>query len=484
MVRSAVRTGATIRERIPPITAIPLPGIDQRLLGKRWPVTELATPPEGSGLRPVLGEAGTPIIGHTFQTIHFGPDYLLRRREYLGPVSWVGAFGQRILVLSGPDAAQVALVNKDKAFSQDGWNYYIGKFFGRGLMLLDFGEHHLHRRIMQEAFTRDRVAGYVRQMVPTLRAEIGRWATTGQRLRLYPALKRLTLDVATRVFMDLHRDDQATRLNRAFVSTVRAGTALVRFPVPGGRWAAGLAGRRVLEDYFARNLPAKRRADGGDLFSGLCHATTDDGARFTDADVINHMIFLMMAAHDTVTITCTAAAYYLARHTDWQDRARAETLLLGDEPPDLEALDRLRALDLVVRESLRLVPPEPYLVRRTVTDTEVLGHYVPAGTLVSITTAGSHLAPECWTDPYSFDPERFDEPRREDRSHRYAWVPFGGGAHKCIGLHFGVLEAKALLHEMLRTYRWTVPTDYRARWDHTSLPVPVDGLPVTLVRTR
>jgi cytochrome P450 len=124
----------------------------------------------------------------------------------------------------------------------------------------------------------------------------------------------------------------------------------------------------------------------------------------------------------------------------------------------------------------------PYLARRTLTDTEVLGYYSPAGTLVSITTAGSHFAPEYWTDPYSFDPERFDEPRREDRSHRYAWMPFGGGAHKCIGLHFGVLEVKALLHEMLRAYRWAIPENYRTRWDYTSLPVPVDGLPITLAR--
>jgi cytochrome P450 len=482
MVRPSVRIGTVIRERIPPLAAIPLPGIDQRLLDKRRPVTDLATPPAGSGLRPVPGDAGAPLIGHTFESIHFGPDYLLRRQRYLGPVSWVSAFGQRIVVLCGPDAVQVALVNKDKAFSQDGWTYYIGKFFGRGLMLLDFGEHHLHRRIMQEAFTRARVAGYVSQMVPILRAEVGGWSRTGQRLRLYPAVKRLTLDVATRVFMDLDSDEQATRLNQAFVSAVRAGTALVRVPVPGGRWAAGLAGRRVLEDYFAQKLPAKRRADGGDLFSALCHATTDDGVRFTDTDVVNHMIFLMMAAHDTVTIACTAAAYHLARHTDWQDRARAESLRLGDEPPDLEALDQLHALDLVIKESLRLVSPVPNLARRTLTDTEVLGHYVPAGTLVSINMAGSHFAPECWTDPYAFDPERFDEPRREDRSHRYAWMPFGGGVHKCIGLHFGVLEVKALLHEMLRTYRWTIPEDYRARWDHTSLPVPVDGLPVTLAR--
>ena len=85
-----------------------------------------------------------------------------------------------------------------------------------------------------------------------------------------------------------------------------------------------------------------------------------------------------------------------------------------------------------------------------------------------------------WTDPHRFDPERFAEGRREDKSHRYAWMPFGGGAHKCIGLHFGTFEVKALLHEMLRTYRWSVPETYRMRWDYVSLPVPVDGLPVRL----
>ena len=147
-----------IRERIPPLTSIPLPvGVDQRILQKRWPVTAFATPPVGSGLRPVLGDAGAPLIGHTFELMHYGPEFHLRRQQSYGPVSWVSAFGQRIVVLSGPDAAQSALVNGDKAFSQDGWAYFIGRFFPRGLMLMDFGEHHLHRRIMQDAFRRERV---------------------------------------------------------------------------------------------------------------------------------------------------------------------------------------------------------------------------------------------------------------------------------------------------------------------------------------
>jgi hypothetical protein len=83
--------------------------------------------PVGSGLRPVLGDAGAPAIGHTFELIRFGPAFHDRRQQSFGPVSWVGAFGRRIVVLSGPDAAQAALTNKDKTLSQAGWDYFIGK---------------------------------------------------------------------------------------------------------------------------------------------------------------------------------------------------------------------------------------------------------------------------------------------------------------------------------------------------------------------
>ncbi|WAL63009.1 cytochrome P450 [Amycolatopsis cynarae] len=478
------RVSGTIRERVPPLTAIPLPrAVDRRLLHQRWPVRELASPPPGSGLAPVLGDAGAPLVGHSLESMRFGLEFALHRYETYGPVSWMGAFGQRIAVLAGPEATQIALVNKDKAFSQEGWKFFIERFFHRGLMLLDFEEHLLHRRIMQEAFTRERLAGYARQFGPVLRQGIAEWGAR-PKPRLYWALKRLTLDVATRVFMDMPSGRNAEQINRAFVDSVRAATALVRFPVPGGRWAAGLNGRRLLERYFAENLPAKRRAPGDDLFSALCLATGDDGERFGDEDVINHMIFLMMAAHDTTTITSTAAAYHLAKHPEWQERAREESLALGDEAPDLAALDGLRTLDLVIKESLRLTAPVPSLPRKAVKDVDVLGHYIPAGTLVSVSPNANHFSPQHWTQPRRFDPERFAEGRREDKSHRYAWMPFGGGAHKCIGLHFGTYEVKAVLHEMLRAYRWSVPRDYRMRWDYVSLPVPVDGLPVRLAPLR
>jgi cytochrome P450 len=295
---------------------------------------------------------------------------------------------------------------------------------------------------------------------------------------VYPALKQLTLDVATKIFMATSLGGDSTKLTKAFVDTVRAGTALIRLPV--GRWGAGLTGRKVLEDYFRRSLPAKRASDSDDLFAALCHARTDDGEMFTDEDVVNHMIFLMMAAHDTSTITATAVCWFLAHRPDWQERCREESLRHGDGPLDLAGTEKLETLDLVVMEALRLVTPVPGMARRTVVDTDICGHFVPAGTMVTVGAWASHLLPSMWADPDVFDPSRFDEPRREDKQHRMAHMAFGGGVHKCIGMHFGRAEVKALVHRILLHHRIEVPPDYEVTWDMTSLPTPADGLPVTL----
>jgi cytochrome P450 len=167
----------------------------------------------------------------------------------------------------------------------------------------------------------------------------------------------------------------------------------------------------------------------------LCRLAGDDGDTFSDRDVVNHMVFLLMAAHDTSTLTTSTILDQLGRHPEWQDRVRAESLALP-EHPTLDELDTLTSLDLVIKEALRLVPPVPVLARRTVKETEVLGVRVPADQLVAVMLHHSHHDPAIWTDPDRFDPERFAEHRREDKRHRAAWEPFGGGVHKCLGLFF------------------------------------------------
>ena len=270
------------------------------------------------------------------------------------------------------------------------------------------------------------------------------------------------------------------RINRAFIDAVRAGTSIVRAPVPGLGWSRGLKARAVLEEFFRAHLPAKRRDGGDDLFAQLCTATSEDGDVFTDDDIVNHMIFLLMAAHDTSTITMTSMAYFLAKSPDWQERARTESVAAGDV--DVDGVLGLDLLDRVMKESLRLCAPVPSLPRVAVRDTELNGYRIPEGAFVAVSPYVNHHDSRVWPEPTRFDPDRFTEDRREDRHHRMAFEPFGGGVHKCIGLHFAGMQVRAVFHELLRSYRWSVPADYTWPLDLAALPYVRDRLPVRLER--
>ena len=432
--------------------------------------------------REVRRRRGKPLVGVTLEYVRDPLAMMRRHHDRYGPVSEIGFLGGTWTVLLGPDACEAALRNADKAFANGpGWGFLVGPFFHRGLMLLDFEEHHAHRRLMQEAFTRDRLASYADQLGPAVARGVAAWEP-GPGFRAYPALKSLTLDLATQVFMggaELADPRELDRVNRAFVDCVQAATAVVRFPLPFTRWGRATRGRRVLEEFLHRHLPAKRAGDGNDLFSVLCRLTDEDGSGFTDDDVVNHMIFLLMAAHDTSTITVSTMLQHLGQHPEWQERCRAESDALP-EHPDLADLESLASLDLVMKECLRLVPPVPVLARKTVKDTEVLGYPVPAGRLTAVMVHLSHHLEELWDQPERFDPERFAEGRREDKVHRYAWEPFGGGVHKCLGMYFAGIEVKLILHHLLRHHTWTVDPGYRAPMNYQSLPFPKDGQPIDL----
>ncbi|WP_121258222.1 cytochrome P450 [Nocardioides ferulae] len=432
------------------------------------------------------GDRGLPVVGRFFEYSRDPVGLMRHQWKAYGPVSPFRALGRTRVMLLGPDACEAALRNKDKAFANGpAWSQLVGPFFHRGLMLLDFEEHHAHRRIMQEAFTRDRLEAYTARMHPAVERGLEGWDTQAG-FRAYPALKQLTLDIAADIFMGGAEDtsrEEMDRVNRAFIACVQAAAGVVRADVPFTRWGRAYRGRRVLEEFLRHYLPTKRATRTDDIFSVLCHIETEDGRRFSDDDVVNHMIFLLMAAHDTSTITVSTILQHLGQHPSWQQRCREESHAAVDRP-SLGELEGLESLDLVMKESLRLRAPVPTLVRRAVKDTVVEGVRIPEGADVVVGVQFSHLMDELWSDPTTFDPDRFSAERREGRSHRYAWAPFGGGVHKCIGLYFAGAEVKAIMHRLLRDFAWSVDPGYVAPLDFHSLPFPTDGQPVDLVRTR
>jgi cytochrome P450 len=419
-----------------------------------------------------------PIVGRALGARRGNLAMLEKLRDDHGDVVWIHLFGGlKVLAFFSADGLEQGLRNKDGALSNRlGWERFLEHVFPGALLAMDGDEHRYHRRILQEAFSSANLAGYVEQMNPIIGRRIA--SLRGQMAaNIYPFVKSLTLDIATRVFVGTEPGVRADRVNRAFIDAVEASVALLRLPVWPLPYYKGVRGQAFLAEHFGQLVPEKRARETPDLFSKLCHVRSEDGEGFTDQEVVRHMVFVMMAAHDTSTSTLSTAIYHLAKHPDWQERLREQSMALPDEL-SLEQLEQLEQLTWVVDESLRLHPPLPFMPRVTTKETELAGYRIPPGVLTGFAPVVVHRDPRCWSRPNAFDPERFS--RGEHKSHPSAFAPFGGGRHLCVGKRFGQLEIRSTLHQLLKKVRWSIPDGYEMPFQFMPIGKPKDGLPVRI----
>ncbi len=438
-------------------------------------------PRQGQDIDYVPGRDGWPIVGTTLEQLKDPHAFTRRMVSQFGPVYRTNSFGGRFVQLIGPEANELVLFDRDKVFSSEqGWGPVLNLVFPRGLMLMDFEKHRSDRRTLSIAFKPEPMKLYADALNSGIAKRVAEWS--GKNITFYTAIKQLTLDLAAVSFLGLPWGPDADKINKAFVDMVQASIGIIRVPMPGTAMGRGVAGRKFLLDYFGREVPKRRASDGQDMFSQICRATKEDGTLLTDDEIIDHMNFLMMAAHDTITSSATSMVMLLARHPEWQEKLREEFSGLGvngDELP-FDRLGDLVLTDYAFKESLRMIPPVPSLPRRAIKPFSFGGYDFPAGTYVGIQPAYTHQMPEHWPDPEQFDPMRF-EPEQVKTRHKYAWVPFGGGAHMCLGLHFAYMQIKILMWHMLRNHRIEIGQGAGDDWQAWPIPKPRDGLPVKLV---
>jgi cytochrome P450 len=349
--------------------------------------------------------------------------------------------------------------------------------------LLDFEEHRLHRRALSVAFKSGPMKSYLADLDRGIAVRVKQWKTQPGEMLVYPAMKQLTLDLAATSFLGAEIGPEVDEITRAFVDMVAAAVAPIRRPLPFTQMGRGVAGRKRIVAYFSQQIPIRRARGGGDdLFSHLCQATHEDGALLSTQDVIDHMSFLMMAAHDTLTSSLTSFVGELAAHPEWQARLREEVKGLGIEANDPSSIDNLEKMplsEMAFKEALRLKPPVPSMPRRAVRDFSFRGFDMPAGTAVGVNPLYTQHMPDIWPDPDKFDPLRFTDEAQRNR-HRFAWVPFGGGAHMCLGLHFAYMQAKCFARHFLQNLSVALEPGYTPQWQMWPIPKPTDGLQVTL----
>src|SRR6201999_1634447 len=163
-----------------------------------------------------------------------------------------------------------------------------------------------------------------------------------------------------------------------------------------------------------------------------------------------------------------------ATHPEWQTKLCDEDAVLGIAPGDPTTFDNLEAMPLsetAFKEAMRRRPPVPSIPRRVIRDVTFKGYAIPAGTMVGVNPVFTHHMREIWPDPESFDPSRFTEEAQRSR-HRFAYVPFGGGAHMCLGLHFAYMQAKCFARHLLQNLNLSLEPGYVSPWAVWPIPKP------------
>ena len=446
-------------------------------------IPDYARQPDNKHLPPEIpGSYGLPLIGDTFRFVVDPFPVLHERYQKYGPISRMSLTFQKSVLALGPDFIQQLMLDRDQSFSSRmGYDAPLGDFFAGGLLMRDFAEHKFHRRIMQTAFKTDAMRNYVEQMHPIIDDQVNAWRGQGQMV-FYPHIKTLLLDIAARVFLGMDLDGPETqRLNHNFLQMNEAVLALIRKDWPGLLYRRGMNARRALEKFFVGLVPERRGVEGRDMATFFANETTEDGDYFPEQEVGGHLIFLLLAAHDTTTSALTMAAYYLAHNQDWQDRLREEVRGLKKGHLEYEDLGQnVPHLQNSFHEVLRLNPPVPTLMRRTVKTVELGGYTLPPHTMIQASPLYTHRMEEWWSNPHDFDPDRFA--RQEHKQHSFLWAPFGGGAHKCIGLHFADMLYKCVLTRILLKYRFRFASDdqYPSKIQHFPFAKPRDDLPLVL----
>lgn len=432
----------------------------------------------------IPGSYGLPLIGQTFDFIDNNVKTMLGNYEQYGPVFRFSIAFQNIVGTVGPDFVRQITLDQDKVFSsQAGWEGMVGEFFQGSLIVQDFENHRMQRRLMQTAFKADSLHGYIDSINDIVRATLKTWPTQ-QPILFYPAVKTLLLDIAAKVFLGAQLDKEGTRINQAFIDFAAGATSIVKKDWPGFLYHKGLKGRRELEQFIRQRIDEKRHGDGTDMFSYFCRERNDAGEYFSDQEITDHMLFLLFAAHDTTTSALTMAMHQLAANQEWQAELHETLKHVDADVPTFDHLgSKIPLLDYTFKEVLRIYPPVPGVIRRTIRTCEIGGYEIPAHTMVATSISATHYLEEYWREPYKFDPMRFAEGREEHKQHKFLWSPFGGGGHKCIGLHFADMLFKCLLFNVLKSNRveFANPAQASGKIQYVPFTKPKDNLPLLLI---
>jgi cytochrome P450 len=359
------------------------------------------------------------------------------------------------LVLTGdPDGASEILGADPDLFDPFGVEL-LGNVIGeRSLLMLGGARHRSARKLLAPPFHGARMRAYAQQMRAITVAETARWRT-GQPFAVQPTAQAISLQVIIQSVFGMTRADEVDCYQTALldaIATVKPSFIFVRAlqrPV-WPAWRRFQAASQRMAQLIGTEIRARRQQGrrGQDILSLLLDARYDDGRELDEREIFDQLMTLLVAGHESTAIAIAWACHLVHTHPPVEARLRAELRALGSEP-EAEAIARLPYLEAVCHETLRLKPLSTSFARKLKRPWTLRGYALPAGMGVGVSVIGVHRQPRLYPDPETFQPERFLA--RSFAPHEY--LPFGGGARRCVGAAFALYEMKMVLATILERFQ-------------------------------
>jgi cytochrome P450 family 110 len=374
----------------------------------------------------------------------------------------------RMVVTGHPDGVR-EIFSADPAIFEPLGKDMLAPILGETSIIVLSGEPHRRmRKLQMPPFHGARMRAYGQIIIDTALRHASAWKP-GERVAVYRAMQKVSLDVILEAVLGLQDEASREAFARAVIDAIEAlkpsfmfMPALRRDFLGLSAWSRFQRRKTHVSELFTAELDRRRRTSEPreDILSLLMAARDDENQGLGDDDLLVQMMNLIVAGHETTASSLAWAFELIHRTPEVKARLQDELRAAGDDPAALAALPYLEA---VCSETLRINPVAPVIGRKLLQPFTLQGEQIPAGGIVGISVHQLHRRADVYPEPEQFRPERF-----LDRTFTpFEWLPFGGGARRCIGAAFAMYEMKLVLAAILRRFDLrlvnTVPVTAAAR---------------------
>ncbi|KAJ0052102.1 hypothetical protein Pint_01437 [Pistacia integerrima] len=440
------------------------------------------------------GDVGLPWIGETIEFFkaqrnnRLFEDFVQPRITKHGKIFKTRLLGSQTVIVNGAEANRFFLSNEFRLVISS-WPSSSVQLMGKDCIMAKQGEQHrCLRGIIATALSHAGLESIVPKICSSVQLHLDTYWRGQDTLSLYRSTKILTFTIVFECLLGINvKAGLLTTFER-----VLEGVFAPTINFPGSRFWRAKKARQEIEKMLVnvvrerRNeMESNRNMEGGGeeegmLLSQLVAAMIRGD--ITENEVIDNVVLLVFAAHDTTSFSIAMTFKMLAQYSNCYSFLLQEhaDIIRNKRPGEILTLEDIKKMKYtwqVARESMRLYPPIFGSFRKAVADIEYEGYTIPKGWKVLWTTYGTHYNAEYFEDPLSFNPSRFEEAFPP-----YVFLPFGGGPRVCAGYQLAKLNILIFVHYVVTRYNCSL-LDPNEPITMDPLPFPSYGMPIKISPT-